>query len=66
MRLMKGEVGSGRFYYGWVIVGVALVSMAFWFGIRTAFSVFYVALLEDFPWGRGEAAGVQSMALITH
>jgi len=66
MRLIKGEVGFGRFYYGWVIVGVALVSMAFWFGIRTAFSVFYVALLEDFPWGRGEAAGVQSLTLITY
>ena len=55
-----------HFYYGWIIVGVALVSMAFWFGIRTTFSVFYVALLEDFPWSRGEAAGVQSMALITY
>ena len=53
-------------YYGWIIVAVALISMAFWFGIRTSFSVFYVALLEAFPWGRGEAAGVQSMALITY
>ena len=63
---MKGEVQTGRFYYGWVIVGVALVSMAFWFGFRTTFSVFYVALLEEFPWGRGESAGVQSLALITY
>ena len=66
MDLVRGGAGSGRFYYGWVIVGVALISMAFWFGLRTVFSVFYVALLEDFPWGRGEAAGVQSMALITY
>jgi sugar phosphate permease len=40
--------------------------MAFWFGLRTAFSVFYVALLEDFPWSRGEAAGILSLALITY
>ena len=53
-------------YYGWMIVFVGLVSMAFWFGIRTTFSVFYVALLERFPWSRGESAGVQSMALITY
>lgn len=53
-------------YYGWIIVAVALISMAFWFGIRSNFSVFYVALLEDFPWSRGETAGVQSMALITY
>jgi len=40
--------------------------MAFWIGFRTTFSVFYVALLDEFPWGRGESAGVQSMALITY
>ena len=39
--------GFSTFYYGWVIVGVAFVSMAFWLGIRTSFSVFYVALLEQ-------------------
>ncbi len=63
---MKGEARFGPLYYGWIIVGVALVSMAFWFGLRTAFSVFYVALLEDFSWSRGEAAGIQSVALITY
>ena len=57
---------SGGFYYGWIIVGVALVSMAFWLGIRTSFSIFYVALLEDFPWNRGDSAGVQSIALLTY
>jgi MFS family permease len=56
----------GRLYYGRVIVGVGLVSMAFWFGFRTTFAVFYVALLEEFSWSRGEAAGVQSVAFITY
>ena len=55
-----------EFYYGWIIVAVALVSMAFWLGIRTSFSIFYVALLEDFPWTRAGSAGVQSIALITY
>ena len=62
----KKEAQIGRFYYGWVIVGVALVSMGFWFGFRITFSVFYVALLEEFSWGRGESAGVQSLALIIY
>jgi len=66
MSLKKSEIRLWRFYYGWIIVGVAMVSMAFWFGIRATFSVFYVALLEEFSWGRGEAAGVQSMALISY
>ena len=54
------------FYYGWAIVAVALISMAFWLGIRSSFSVFYVTLLEEFPWNRAESAGVQSAALITY
>jgi MFS family permease len=66
MSLRKSEIRLWHFYYGWIIVGVAMVSMAFWFGIRATFSVFYVALLEDFSWTRGQAAGVQSMALITY
>ncbi len=64
--MAKEATDSKKFYYGWVIVGVALVSMAFWLGIRTSFSVFYVALLEDFSWNRGDSAGVQSIALLTY
>jgi MFS family permease len=62
----KNKTASSNFYYGWIIVAVALISMAFWLGIRSSFSVFYVALLEEFPWNRGSSAGVQSMALITY
>jgi MFS family permease len=58
--------GAGGVYYGWIIVAVALVSMAFWLGIRASFSVYYVALLEGYDWSRSAAAGVQSMALITY
>jgi MFS family permease len=57
---------TSRFYYGWVIVLVAMVSMAFWFGFRTMFSVFLVALVEEFGWGRGETSGVQSLAMIVY
>jgi MFS family permease len=55
-----------RFYYGWVIVGLSMVSMAFWFGIRTTFSVFFVALIDHFHWGRAEAAGAQSIAMLVY
>ena len=53
-------------YYGWIIVGIAFLSMVFWFGIRSVFSVFYAELLEEFAWSRGGAAGVQATALITY
>jgi MFS transporter, OFA family, oxalate/formate antiporter len=60
------DLRSHKFYYGWIIVGLGLVSMSFWFGVRSSFSVFYVALLEEFHWSRGESAGVQSMSMLTY
>lgn len=50
-----------RFYYGWVVVGVCLLTLTFGFGLRYCFSVFYVALFEDFGWGRAETAGIYSV-----
>lgn len=55
-----------RFYYGWVIVGLSIISLSFWFGLRTTFALFFVALIDDFHWGRAEAAGAQSLALIIY
>src|SRR5512139_2887668 len=57
---------SDHLDYGWVIVLVGMVSMAFWFGLRTTFSVFFVALIDQFHWGRAEAAGAQSMTLLAY
>jgi MFS family permease len=40
--------------YGWVIVGVsATVNWLAW-SMRSTFAVFYVALLAEFAWRRGE------------
>jgi MFS family permease len=55
-----------RFYYGWVIVGLSMMSLSFWFGIRATFSVFFVALIDTFPWSRAEAAGAQSLAMLVY
>jgi len=57
---------SAKFYYGWVIVGLAMISMSFWFGVRTTFSVFFVALIDHFQWSRAEAAGAQSIAMLVY
>ena len=55
-----------KFYYGWVIVFLSMISMSFWFGVRTSFSVFFVALIDHFHWGRAEAAGAQSIAMLVY
>lgn len=63
---MKKKNPFGDFYYGWVIVSIGLVSMIFWMGISSSFSVFYVALLDEFQWSRGNTASVMSMSLIVY
>ncbi len=55
-----------HFYYGWVIAGLAMISMAFWYGFRTTFSVFFVALIDHFRWSRPETAGAQSIGMIVY
>ncbi len=55
-----------RFYYGWVIVGVSFLTLFFSLGTRFSFGVFYVAILKDYGWGRGETAGAFSLGLVIH
>jgi sugar phosphate permease len=55
-----------KFYYGWVIVGLAMTSMGFWFAVRSTFTVFFAELIDHFHWGRAEAAGVQSLTMFVY
>jgi len=54
------------FYYGWVIVAVSFCTLFFTHGIRNSFGVFYVAMLQEYGWGRGETAGAFSLAMVVH
>ncbi len=42
--------------YGWVVVGVSTAVNALAWGPRATFALFYVAMLEEFAWGRGPTA----------
>ena len=55
-----------RFFYGWVIVGVSFVNLAIVFGIWYSFSVFFVAVLQEFGWSRAATAGVFSSFMLVH
>ena len=48
------------FYYGWVIAGVVFVSMAVGVNARTAFSLLFPPILDEFGWPRGVTAGAFS------
>jgi len=45
------------FFYGWVVVSVAFVTMAVAVNARTAFSLLYSPILDEFGWDRGVTAG---------
>ena len=57
---------SYRFYYGWVIVAVSFITLFLALGMRLSFGVFYVAILGEYGWGRGETAAAFSVAMIVH
>jgi MFS family permease len=52
------------FYYGWLIVGIAFVTMAVGVTARTAFSLLMPPLIDEFGWGRGLAAGAFSFGFL--
>jgi MFS family permease len=51
-----GTLRTGRASYGWVVVGVSTAVNALAWGPRATFALFYVAMLEEFAWGRGPTA----------
>jgi MFS family permease len=42
--------------YGWIVVGVSATVNSLAWSVRSTFALFYVALLGEFGWGRGQAA----------
>jgi MFS family permease len=52
------------FYFGWVIVGIAFVTMAIGVTARTAFSLLLPPLIDEFGWDRGLVAGAFSFGFL--
>ena len=52
------------FYYGWVIIAVAFVTMAIAVTARTSFSLLMPPLIDEFGWDRGLAAGAFSFGFL--
>lgn len=52
------------FFYGWVIVAVAFVTMGVSVNARTAFSLLFPPILDEFGWDRGVTAGAFSFGFL--
>src|SRR5437588_4557788 len=54
----------GRVFYCWVIVAVACVTMAIGVNARTAFSLLFPPIVDEFGWDRGATAAAFSFGFI--
>ena len=52
------------FFYGWVLIAIAFVTMAVGVNARTAFSLLFPAILDEFGWDRGVTAGAFSFGFL--
>jgi MFS family permease len=52
------------FFYGWLLVAIAFVTMAVGVNARTAYSLLFPAMLDEFGWGRGVTAGAFSFGFL--
>jgi MFS family permease len=60
---MRGPVRL-PFFYGWLLVGIAFVTMAVGVNARTAFSLLFPPILDEFGSDRGVTAGIFSFGFL--
>jgi len=52
------------FFYGWLVVGVAFITMAIGVNARTAFSLLFPPIIDEFGWSRATIAATFSIGFI--
>lgn len=55
-----------RIFYGWIILGVAFITIILGYTIRNTFSVFYPAVVDEFGWERGSTALMFSITILIY
>ena len=53
------------FFYGWIVVGVAFVTMAVGVNARTSFSLLFPPILDEFGWDRATVSAAFSIGFMT-
>lgn len=60
-----GVLARLPFFYGWVVVAVAFITMGIGVNTRTAFSLLFPPILAEFGWSRGATAGAFSVGFFS-
>ena len=55
-----------RFFFGWYLVGLMVVSMMLVYGVRNSFPVFFGPVLDDFGWFRGSTAIMLALNILVY
>jgi MFS family permease len=55
-----------RFFYGYIILGLCFANMVAMRGVNGAFGVYYLALLDEFPWSRSDGATIASVNFVVY
>ncbi len=63
---MQRKTSRLPFFYGWVIVGTAILGMTLIYGTRHSFSIFFPPILDEFGWSRGGTAIMLSLNLFVY
>jgi len=47
-----------KFFYGYIILALCFINMVVMRGVNGSFSVYYLALLENFGWSHSDGASI--------
>jgi sugar phosphate permease len=63
----SGTAKDGQsIFYGWIVLGVAFITVVIGYAIRNSFAVFYPTIVEEFGWGRGSTALMFSISFLVY
>lgn len=52
--------------YGWIIIGISVITALVNYGIWYSFPVFYLKILDDLGWGRAETASIFTISSVVY